>query len=340
MHLINYDESFSKISSVFKNTSATYKFYWFWSILESVENGNKAINKRELFARMLTLSWHTVNYFQLSFGKQDLIQNAIFNVKELENLDIDAKHSLILRSLMETKNPKTIALLNHFNNNVPHKFLSPWVGTGSKSKVYASSLDKDNNAPYKLYSDQIKIDDRWFVFLRNNLGVLKSFCFWNLSLFLQNRNPNVPEIPNKIHRPIIRGSLIKHKREFWDLVLDELGYVNCIYTGEKLVVGNYIIEHFLPHQFVAHDLMWNLIPAETLFNSAKRDKLPSFEKYFHDFCALQNEGFKIIKRSKPKNKFLQDYLNIFPQLNFDKSKFQDHIQPMLTIAHNNGFQYL
>lgn len=334
------DIPISKLASVFRSTSATYKFYWFWAILEAVEEGKYTINKKEIFARMLSLSWYTVNYFHISFGKQDLIQQTIFQVKDLENLSIDEKQSVILNSLIKSKKTETIKLLLHFDNNVPHKFLSPWLGSGSRVKVYEQSLDKNLNAPYQLHKEHIVINDNWFNYFRNNLGILKSFCFWNLALFLQSRNPNVPDIPNKIHRPIIRGSLNKHKQKFWDIVLNELGSINCIYTNEKLVVGDYIIEHFLPHQFVAHDLMWNLIPADSQFNSKKSDKLPPFEKYFDDFYYLQKEGFEIIKKKSPKNKFLQDYLTIFPELSFDKSRFIEHIQPMLTIAHNNGFQYL
>ncbi|MDC7994028.1 HNH endonuclease domain-containing protein [Altibacter sp. HG106] len=340
MHLNIHDEKFSKISSVFNNTSATYKFYWFWSILESVENGTKTIGKKELFAKMLALSWYTVNYFHISFGKQDLIQNAIYSVREIENLPIDTRQNKILNTLINSNNKSTVSTLLHFDNNVPHKFLSPWLGTGSKKIVYELSLDKSKNAPYSLFKDNIIIDDDWFIFFQLNLGVLKSFCYWHLSLFLQSRNPSVPEIPNKIQRPIIRGNLTNHKRKYWDIVLNELGYIKCIYTQKELIVGEYIIEHFIPHQFVAHDLMWNLIPAESSFNSTKSAKLPSFDKYFDDFYALQKEGFEIVQKSKPKNKFLQDYLTIFPLLNFDRSRFEEFIQPMLTIAHNNGFEYL
>ena len=340
MNLNIHNKKFSKISSVFNNTSATYKFYWLWSILEAIENGKKVIEKRELFARMLSLSWYTVNYFHITFGKQDLIQDAIYTIKSLENLSVDTKQKHILQKLLHSDNSNTINTLLHFDKNVPHKFLSPWLGTASKSKVYDLSLDKNNNSPYSLYKEHIEMDNDWFNFFIENIGILKSFCFWHLSLFLQKRNPSVPEIPNKIHRPIIRGSLTKHKRIYWDLVLNELGYIDCIYTEKKLIVGEYIIEHFIPHQFVAHDLMWNLIPAESSFNSTKSAKLPNFEKYFDNFYNVQKEGFKIIKKDYPNNKFLQDYLTIFPQLDFNKSKFQEHIQPMLTIAHNNGFEYL
>src|SRR5690554_1654946 len=105
--------SISKLTSVFKNTSATYKFYWFWAILQSIEEGNKVIKKREIFARMITLSWYTVNYFHISFGKQDLIQSAILEIKDIENLSVDANHNVILGRLLTTNHPRTTSILNH-----------------------------------------------------------------------------------------------------------------------------------------------------------------------------------------------------------------------------------
>jgi hypothetical protein len=57
-------------------------------------------------------------------------------------------------------------------------------------------------------------------------------------LFLQSKNPNVPDIPNKLIKPAIRNGLNKQRKRFWDLVVGELGSVNCIYTGEKnCIVG-------------------------------------------------------------------------------------------------------
>jgi len=47
--------SIDKLSSVFSSTSATYKFYWFLSILELVEEGNNIIDKQRLFSRMISI---------------------------------------------------------------------------------------------------------------------------------------------------------------------------------------------------------------------------------------------------------------------------------------------
>lgn len=332
--------SVPKLASIFNSTSATYKFYWFWAILEAVENKKVQISKHELFARMISLSWYTVNYFQLSFGKQDLIQKTIKQIKLYEELSIDESPDKILRHLLNSKLPETISSLKHFDLNVPHKFISPWVGSGTKKEVYVLSKDLNYGTPYSLHKDSIIIHQEWSNYFKNNMGVLKSFCFWNLTLFLQSRNPNVPGVPLKIQRPLIRKSLNKHKINYWDLVIKEQGTIPCIYTGKNLDIGNYAVEHFVPFQFVAHDLMWNLIPADPLFNSKKSAKLPMFDKYFDSFFSLQNEAINIIKSLQPKNSFLQDYLTIFPNMQIEKNKYEEIIRPLLTIAHNNGFQYL
>jgi hypothetical protein len=86
--------------------------------------------------------------------------------------------------------------------------------------------------------------------------------------------------------------------------------------------------------------MWNLIPADSSFNSKKSDKLPNFDLYFNSFFEIQKIGVDIIKSNTPQNSFLEDYLPIFPDLNVKKDKFEEHIKPMLSVAHNNGFQYL
>ena len=61
------------LAACFNNTSATYKYYWFLSILNSIESGKTRMPKRELFAQMLSNAWYPVNYFHLSFGVQDCI---------------------------------------------------------------------------------------------------------------------------------------------------------------------------------------------------------------------------------------------------------------------------
>lgn len=342
MQLPNSDKlPVNYLAACFNNTSATYKYYWLLSILQEVEQGHATIMKRNLFARMISNAWFTVNYFHISFGKQDLIQDAINLINQVEKIPIDEKQDLIFQKLLKSQNRATEKCLWHFNKNVPHWFLSPWYQRKSRAEIYDASKSFKENAMYALYDEKIEVNPDWVNYLIDNIKVIKDFCYWNLSLFLQAKNPNVPDIPNKLIKPAVRNSLIIQRSKYWDLVIKELGAVNCIYTGRSLTIGNYAVEHFIPYNFVSHDLIWNLIPADKSFNNSKSDKLPPLDKYFNPFFEIQKVAVEIVSKISPKNKLLEDYLTIFPDLeNITREKFKERIQPLITIASNNGFEYL
>lgn len=335
----------NKLASVFSNTSATYKFYWFLAILELVDEGNTTIPKRKIFSRMISNAWYTVNYFHVYFGKQDLIQEALRNILKVENLTIDENKSKITAILENTTNKTTIRLLNHFDLNVPHWFVSPWF-SGNRNDIYSYSKDFDHGCLYSLEKEYININPIWTSYLKHNSKLLKDFCYWNLALFLQKRNPNVPDIPNKLIKGISRNSLVKQTNEYWKPVFREEVYLECIFTGNKLFFDEkkFALDHFVPHAFVSHDLMWNLIPIDKSFNSLKSDKLPSLNKYFDRFFKLQKTAFDIVKSHNSKNKYLEEYLTIFPDLEGDKGfdylRYKESIQPLITIASNNGFSLM
>jgi hypothetical protein len=336
------------LAACFNKTSATYKFYWLLSLIQEVEKGENVIPKLHLFSRMISNAWYTVNYFHVSFGKQDLLQDAILEIFELSEISIDEKREVVFQKLVASQNIKVNSTLWHFNKQVPHWFLSPWFPkyeeekySGREKRIYDESKSFKNQCLYALHSDRIEINPVWIDYLIRNSKILKDFCLWNLALFLQLKNPNVPDIPNKILKSELRKQLTQQRKKFWDLVIKENGPEICIYTGKLLNINEYAVEHYIPHNFVSHDLIWNLIPADRSFNGTKSDKLPPIS-YFDAFYNLQETAFNIIKELHPKNKFLEDYLTIFPDYNtgFSRNKFRETIQPLITIASNNGFEFL
>ncbi len=87
--------------------------------------------------------------------------------------------------------------------------------------------------------------------------------------------------------------------------------------------------------------MWNLIPADHSLNSSKSDKLPPLERYFEPYFELQRSALEIVQFKAPKHKFLEDYLTIVPDVSlFEHQRVFEQIQPMATIARNNGFEFL
>jgi len=339
-----------KLASVFGSTSATYKFYWLIAIIELVEEGNTKLEKRKLFARMISNSWYTINYFHISFGKQDNLQIAVERILKEENLTIDEKKQQLDFCLENSINKETVNQLMHFDKNVPHWFLSPWFPKMGKetdiqqrNRIYTDSQSFVNDCFYALHKHFIYINPLWISYLKSNSKIIKDYCYWNLSLFLQTRNPNVPDIPNKLIKPAVRNGLTHQTNKYWKLVFEELGSIDCIFTNTKLYFDekNYALDHFVPHAFVSHDLIWNLLPIEKSFNSSKSDKLPLFNAYFDKFYNLQKVAFEINKHHNAKSKYMDEFLTIFPNLDtFEKEKFSSTIQPLLTIANNNGFLYM
>jgi hypothetical protein len=125
-------------------------------------------------------------------------------------------------------------------------------------------------------------------------------------------------------------------------VIKEVGELNCIYKNAPLRIGDYDLDHFVPYSFVSHDLIWNLIPSDSRCNIIKSDKLPPLDIYFESFYSMQSTAVEIMRERQPRNKILDDYLSVFPDINnsFTKDGFRSVIEPLVQIASNNGFQFL
>lgn len=330
-----------KLLACFNNTAATYKFYWLLSVLDQVEQGHTRIPKRALFAGMVSHAWYPVHYFHINFGPQDLLAQHAREIQKLEQISISDSRQEIWQALMEAKNPKTMALLAHFNNNVPHWFLSPWFPGSSRAEIYAASQEAESGAPYAQDATTIQVHPLWAQYFTQHGALIRSFCYWRLALYLQAKNPNVPDIPNKLIKPAQRNSL-NRQRAYWNLVFHRLNPITCIYTDASLDVGEYAVEHFIPYNFVSHDLLWNLIPASPSFNSKKSDKLPPLERYFEPFYLLQKQSLEVMKQHHPTHPLLEDYYSIFPDLDssINYENFLDRVKPLVSIAANNGFEFM
>lgn len=340
----------ARLASVFNNTSATYKYYWLLAIIDVIEEGKLSVDKKELFARMLANSWYTVNYFYISFGSQDLIQQAIKTIGITESIPINVRKDQLITILLTSKNKDTIALLRHFDKNVPHWFLTPWISksksenhTQYRNRIYLESQRFHNQVLYALNADYIEVNPIWMDYIKSNARILKDYCYWNLSNFLQVRNPNVPDIPGKLIKPPFRGTLTNQRKNYWDIVFKELGTVQCIYTNTDLNLSKYALDHFVPHAFVSHDLIWNLAPVDITYNSIKGNKLPDMDMYFDKFYNMQKTAFEIVSEINPRSKLLEEYLSIFnldgSKLPFSYNQLKNTISPLISIAANNGFQY-
>jgi len=346
---IQKDISTFHLAQVFNNTSATYKFYWLISILEIHANKQeKQITFNEIITRMIANAWYPIHYFRLSFGMQDKLSDNIKEIQTLTNLPIDANKENIQKCLLSNTDKRVWNLINNFSLNVPFRFLSPWITYTSDKDVIERSSVFQNECLYSITTfpeKAIILNEKWCDYLLSNYRILHDFCYWNLTMYLQLKNPNVPDLANKLVKPIIRNGL-NSQRAYWEIVFEQQNEIECIYTGKKLNKNNYDLEHFIPWSFVSHDLQWNLLPSDKSINCSKSNKLPQLDLYLPKFVETQKTGLEIVFHSQPNNKRLEDFtmfgysasdLAIMPLNNF-KDLYYKTMSPMVQIAENMGFE--
>lgn len=341
------------LNRVFDNTTATYKFYWLLSILELfVKHRKTRMNMWEISSYMVANAWYPVNYFRLSFGKSDSLSNAILDLQKLKSkeLPINIKRKDLVSALEKMENDTEVRkLLDFLKINVPYRFLSPWFPKKKDMEVLELSQSFANECLYKLEKIDgilwIELNPQWLSYLQESYDILCSFAYWGLTNFLQVRNPNVPNIPNKLVKQEERNSL-SPQHKFWDTAISNGLEVRCLYTNKLLEVKEYDLDHFIPWSFVSHDLLWNLMPADSSVNSSKSNKLPELNLYLPKLAEAHQAALRINLEKGKQDKLLEDYLSLghTPQdiAMMDREHLLDcffqTFTPMNQIALNMGFE--
>lgn len=335
----------SSLAGIFSNTTATYKFYWFVALLDIVVKERKTrISFWEIIAEMVAESWYPIHYFKLSFGKSDSLFDKSLEIRKEFQISIEADKDKIKKQILDNLG-ETKKFLKVFTLHVPYRFLSPWIKYTYDEDVVVKSQHLENDCLYAIYGDEIVINDNWVEYLTEHYTILRDFAFWNLTEFLQKRNPNVPDVPSKLIKPIQRDSLTK-QRFFWDTYIESVGSINCIYTGKQIFAKQYDLDHFVPWSFVSHNLLWNLIPADSSINSSKSNNLPPLDKYLEPFANVQHNALKTLYAKNPNNTILEDYLIVYDSVadlvNLSEPDFyivfRKTFSPMVQIAENMGFK--
>lgn len=341
----------SRLGKIFSSTSATYKFFWFVSIMQiHAKSDNSRISVWDIIIRMVANAWYPIHYFRLSFGKQDSLYDIVMELHRITNIPIDANIEVITAGLTERFNDRRIKkLLNKLTLNVPYRFLSPWIKTADDKIMVERSQALENGCLYSLHKNgsdfYIVLNPVWDTYLHAHYNILVDFAYWNLTLFLQTRNPNVPAIPSKLIRPDVRNSLTK-QHNYWDMVMELDGQIHCIYTDTELHPQDYALDHFIPWSFVCHDLLWNLIPSNGSINSTKSNKLPDLDFYLPKLAALQHHSIKVMINADKEPKVMEDFVSLgysakdLADMSSERFRelYERTFNPISQIALNMGFE--
>ena len=152
------------LNRVFDKTVATYKYYW--------------------FITMVANAWYPVIYFRLYFGKSESLYEAIWALQKEYNIPInisirdltDLLHELVQRADVRKR-------LNFLQMNVPFRFLRPWIDTSDDRQTVVRSQSFENGCLYKLEKQEgtlwIDMNHAWLDYLRENYDILSAFAYWD-----------------------------------------------------------------------------------------------------------------------------------------------------------------
>ena len=340
-----------RLGKIFANTVATYKYFWFLSILQiHAKTEELRIDVWNIVIRMIANAWYPIHYFRLSFGKSDSLFNIVIELQKITGIPIDADVETICASLRDRlEDIRAKNRLRILTFNVPYRFLRPWINTSDDKEMVIRSQTLENGCLYALYKNDagfyIMLNPAWSLYLHNHYNILMDFTYWNLTQFLQVRNPNVPAISNKLVKPEKRDSLSSQHR-YWDMVINLGGPIQCLYTGKDLYQGSYALDHFLPWTFVSHNLNWNLVPSDGSVNSSKSNKLPDLNIYLRKLAEIQHHSLRICFNAHKTPKTLEDYLSLgytpreLADMNDNQFMeiYERTFKPMNQIALNMGYE--
>lgn len=358
------------LSGLFRNTTNSYKFVFFLSLLELLKRrqfeADRPYTYADITTEMLSMVWFAHTYFKLSFGAQDTIAQKL----DALELDFHASENLLAREQVALRQTIAASDLTHalrLMDFVPYRlqipFLEPQLRNVDKGAwmVFERAMPRITNRCfetarplYRYDSDEwkdctaIHWHPDWVRYLERHFSIIWGWASWHWLQYMQRRNPTTPGLSNKLFAPSKRASLSKQS-QYWREILstDKGADLRCIYTGEPLGADDFALDHYLPWSFVAHDQLWNLIPAPPSVNASKSNNIPSGD-HLQEFVDLQYDGLKIAQRifsPRQFNTFTDDYiadLNLPTTdalLNYGvlSEAYARTMEPLVTLAVNQGF---
>ncbi len=354
------------LSRLFENTTNCYKFFWFQAILNRLDGENNRFTFDELINEMIADAWYMVTECHLRLGPvgvKDNLEEAVKYIYSNYGFLSSEKKEKILEFLRNSVDKKLTKYKADLTLNVPYRLQTPFydeitIGSslwnGSKNNL----IDEINRQHRLMYyflmvsglGSVIEVDSAWAEYLFRNKEILKGWTRLKLIQYLQNKNPSVPGIADKLEARASRD--IDRVRKYWRLIIQIEPTLRDIYGEIALENENISIDHFVPWQYVAHDELWNLHPTTKSINSSKSNSLPSWKLYFNSLGELEYRAYELKAENEliahefwkiaPYHLNNQEIRNQLYEDGLDKSSFigrlEHVIKPVYEAAQMSGFK--
>lgn len=354
------------LSRLFDNTSNCYKFFWFQAILRKLKSDKTRFTFDELINEMIADAWYMVTEYHLRLGPTgttDNLEDVVKYIGQIHPFASSEKREKIIEFL-EKCNDKTVQKYKQtLTLNVPYRLQVPFYDeisiesrrwSGSK-QILADRINQQKRLMYYFVqinglNTTIEVNSSWAEYLIQNREILMGWLQLNLIHYLQNKNPSVPGIAEKIAPPVSRD--LSRVRKYWRMIIKLDPSITDIYGNLPLIDESISVDHFIPWQFVAHDELWNLHPTTRNINSSKNNSLPVWDVYFEPLGELEYRAYMMIQQHSQVSREFENcalyHLNnqeIRSQLyqqGLDRAEFINRlekvVEPVYVSAKNCGFR--
>lgn len=354
------------LSRLFDNTTNCYKFFWFQAILRKLDGQHIRFSFDELINEMIADAWYMVTEYHLRLGPLGITDNLEEVVKYIHkeyNFASSEKREKIIAFLQGTDDKKIKKYKTDLTLNVPYRLQVPFYDEitiersmwNSSKELLTAEINRQKRLMYYFaliagLGTMIEVDSCWAEYLVKHKEILKAWAQLKLIQYLQNKNPSVPGIADKIEAPVARD--IERVRKYWKLIIQIDPSLTDIYGEVGLADESISVDHFVPWQYVAHDELWNLHPTTKSINSSKSNSLPSWRLYFDPLSEIEFRAYELKEQNelvaKEFNKIAPYHLNnqeIRNQLYVDgldrgsfKQRLERIIRPVYESAQTQGFK--
>lgn len=351
-----------KLSSIFEDTSASYKFLLFKSIFDSVREGKSELNFDDLAIRAISQAWFSIHYYKLSYGYSDRMTRWVSELDSAlkDNVLIsDLSYKSIYEVLTELRSGEIThkgvrsyldKYIKEFQKLVPYRLITPWFRNELRGKKdsqknsiicelsakaeYQSLYTIDNSGEFL----KLTVSETWAEYLKSNMSIIEGWWKYSFILYLQKNNPTVLSISTKLDPPISRNTS-KVAQLYKKYYLKTGESKTCFYSGASLDSISH--DHFLPWSFLGSDPIYNFVPSLNTVNSSKSNLIPS-KSYLDEFSEFQYSIFQYLIENEQKSSILESFISdLHVDLDMPLEVFSEKVgafySPLFLTAENQGF---
>lgn len=333
----------SKILSLFKSTTQSYKFLWGLAILSIVnksDDTNIKVSDITAYATIYALELTQKYKIRLSARRDSVFEKLDFN---LDNLSARKDYLSNYISILSTKQRATHQkkLISYVLYRFQSEFFDLKGTDHQKQKYYekkiSTSDDQYSNSliyQYKENTEEIILNKEWLNYFRQNYTLLKTYFTYEFSNYLQKYNISLPNLLYKVDPDASsnRQALTKQRKVWDEYVLNNK--ITDIFTDQSISsMKDFDLDHFMPWNFVSHNFLWNLTPINSSLNSTKSDNIIVNELYFNNLAEQQYDFYSWLKDMN-KRTLLEDYTLVLLD-DLPKERFiKNHIDIITNTASN------